>query len=101
MVWAAISESGVVKIYIGKKGETITQSVNKNNLQSYLIPFIREKCGGVKNVAFWPDLASCPYAKSVQDRLHSEGVRCVQMEENPPCCPKIRPSENFRGLLKQ
>ncbi len=101
LVWAAISESGVSKIYIGKKGETITQSVYKNVLQSYLIPFVREKCSVVDNVLFWPDLASCHYAKSVQDWLHSEEFRCVQNEENPPGCRKICPIENFWGLLKQ
>ena len=25
----------------------------------------------------------------------------VQKDENPPCCPQIRPIENFFGILKQ
>ena len=29
------------------------------------------------------------------------GIRMVQKDENPPCCPQIRPIENFFGILKQ
>ena len=41
------------------------------------------------------------FSKSAQKKPYFFGIRMVQKDENPPCCPQIRPIENFFGILKQ
>ena len=50
---------------------------------------------------FWPDLASSHYATSVQQHLQTEKIRFVPKNRNPANVPKVRPIEDFWGLLKQ
>ena len=50
---------------------------------------------------FWPDLASFYYANSAQDYLKREKIEFVPKDMNPSNAPKLRPIENFWGILKQ
>ena len=69
-------------------------------MQTYLIPFIK-KYHSTDLWVFWPDLASSHYANSVQDYLKSEKIEFVLKDMNPANAPKLRPIEDFWGILKQ
>jgi predicted transcriptional regulator len=100
MVWIAISPSGISKPCFSQSGLAVNQEVYKNCLQTYLIPFIRKYHSTDLHV-FWPDLASSHYANSVQDYLKSEKIEFVPKYMNPANAPKLRPIEDFWGILKQ
>jgi len=100
MVWIAISPSGISKPCFSQSGLAVNQEVYKNCLQTYLIPFIK-KYHSTDLWVFWPDLASSHYANSVQDYLKSEKIEFVLKDMNPANAPKLRPIEDFWGILKQ
>ena len=49
---------------------------------------------------FWPDLASCHYAKATLECLEERNITFVPREVNPPAVPKCRPITDFCGALK-
>lgn len=67
-------------------------------LKKYLLPLIRQHD---TPVIFWPDLASCHYAKLTMDWYTSKNVIIVPKHMNPPNCPEIRPIEQFWALVKR
>lgn len=101
MVWCAISSTGISKVFVANKGQTINKDCYQAILKSHLIPFIDKKCGGRANCIFWPDLASSHYASDVQTWMGSEGIKFIKRENNPPNCPQLRPIEHFWSILKQ
>jgi hypothetical protein len=48
---------------------------------------------------FWPDLASCHYAKKTLVWLKQKNVKTVPKADNPPNVPQAPPIENFWTLL--
>jgi predicted transcriptional regulator len=101
LVYVAISPRGISKALFFKSGLAINQHVYLNEcLKKSLIPFIRTHHRRGRYV-FWPDLASAHYAKAVQDFLHSENVTFIPKSMNPANVPKVRPIEDFWGILKQ
>ena len=101
LVWIAISQNGISKPLFFKSGLAINQHVYKNQcLTNGLLPFINKYHKRDKYV-FWPDLASSHYAKSVLEFLNYKNVAFVPKYLNPANVPKVRPIEDFWGLLKQ
>jgi hypothetical protein len=100
IVWIAISSSGISKPCFSQSGLAVNQEVYKNCLQTYLIPFIK-KYHSNDLCVFWPDLGSSHYTNSVQDYLKSEKIEFVPKDMNPANAPKLRPIEDFWGILKQ
>ena len=68
-------------------------------INNVVIPYINNN-GGVNKFVFWPDLASCHYAKNVINLLKAKNVDFVEKFEIPPCTPEVRPIEMFWHLVK-
>lgn len=95
LVWLALNENGHVS-----KPLIIAKTLNSKSylsecIKKRLIPFIENK-----NVLFWPDMATCHYAKNVTSFLKEKKVKFVQKCENAPNVPQARPIEKFWALLK-
>jgi hypothetical protein len=48
---------------------------------------------------FWPDQASCHYAKKTLKWLEQKNIRKVPKADSPPNVPQARRIENFWDLL--
>ena len=98
MIWQFITSTGYISkpVIINKNlnGEGYLQLMKKK-----LVPFIKAN-GGHSKFLFWPDLASCHYAKKVINYLRSEDIDFVDKFENPPSTPELRPIEDFWHLAK-
>lgn len=57
-----------------------------------------EKYHSEDEIMFWPDLASCHYAKKT---LNEQNIPFVPKNDNPPNVPQARPIENFWAVLKR
>lgn len=101
LVWQAICSCG-------KKSKSFitTGTVNraiyiKECLEKRLKPFIMEHVVRTnKTPLFWPDLASCHYARDTIDWYTANNVKFVPRDSNPANCPEIRPVEIYWALLK-
>lgn len=101
LVYIVISSRGTSKAVFFKSGLAINQFTYKEEcLKKVLIPFIK-KYHSDGHYVFWPDLASSHYANSVQKYLTDENIHFVPKILNPANVPKVRPIEDFWGLLKQ
>ena len=102
MIWVAFSRRGISKIWVAPKHSSMkAPTYIQECLKKRLFKFIDEHYGSRDEIVFWPDLASCHYAKETQQFLTSEGITVVPRDQNPPNAPQIRPIENFFGILKQ
>lgn len=97
MVWQAICECGKTSSPYITTETMNTQKYVKECLQKRLLPMIRQHEG---QVVFWPDLASCHYAKDTLEWYKSQNVCFVPKDMNPPNCPEARPIETFWALTK-
>ena len=68
-------------------------------LQKRLLPFpfLRFHEG---ETLFWPDLATCRYAKRVMEWYATNDVVFVPKEANPPNSPELHPIEKFWTIVK-
>lgn len=98
LVWQAIDSLGNVSEPFVTKG-TMNADTYRCVIELYLIPFI-DKFHDRKNVLFWPDMATCHYAKSVTDYLDSQGIEYVKKSDNTPNLPQARPIEKFWAICK-
>ena len=102
MIWVAFSRRGISNIWVAPKQTSMkADTYIQECLKKRLFKFIDEHYGSRNEIVFWPDLASCHYAKETQEFLKSEGIEYVPRDQNPPNSPQIRPIENFFGILKQ
>lgn len=69
----------------------------KHCLKERLLPLIKKH---QSPVVFWPDLASCHFAKNVKEWYEAEGLFVVPRECNPPNTPEIRPIETYWAIIK-
>ncbi len=69
-------------------------------LKRRLIPFIKRYHPNC-NVLFWPDLATCHYAKEVVGWLQRKRIPYVQRRDSAPNVPQARPIERFWSLCKR
>jgi len=100
LVWVAISERGISEPFIIRRSSVSMDKENylKECIQTRLQRFINKFHDDGKYI-FWPDLASCHYAKSVLSYMDDNGFNYVAKENNPPNVPQARPIENFWSIL--
>ena len=99
LIWQAIGDDGKVspsKVLSG----TMNTDTYFECIEKVLIPWIKEEYGA-QNVVFWPDMASCHYAKKVIAILRAENIDFVERAENAPNLPQGRPIERFWALCKK
>lgn len=100
MVWIAISEAGHSVPYFHLSKGAINKNIYINEcLKKRLIPFLR-KVHPDENILFWPDLASCHYAKDTIRFIEENNIPFVNKGNNPPNVPELRPIETFWSHLK-
>lgn len=100
LVWLAISEKGISKIFFCHSNSMNKEIYAKECIRKRLLPFIEDQHSD-GNCLFWPDLASCHYARDVLNTFAEEDINYVSKDRNPPCVPQLRPIEDFWGALKQ
>lgn len=101
LVWVALSSRGHSDLYFVPRRCSINGEVYRNEcISGRLIPFIQEHHSD-GDYLFWPDLASAHYANATQELLQEQNIPFVQKSDNPPSVPKLRPIEDFWGILKQ
>lgn len=101
LVWAAISAKGISQLYIqDSKAMAVNADVYINKCLVKLEKFIKDR-HSEDDILFWPDLASCHYAKKTLEWLNTKNIPFVPKYANPPNVPKARPIEDFWGLLCQ
>lgn len=101
MVWIAISPAGLSVPYFCQSHEAVNQEVYINKcIKKRLKPFLDEHHTD-NNYLFWPDLASCHYAKKTLETFDQLNINYVTKDLNPPNCPQLRPIEDFWGIWKQ
>lgn len=101
LVWCAISEAGISRPYVGRvRGEAVDANVYIRECLPKMINFINTHHQN-DEIIFWPDLASCHYARRTQDWLTENNINFVPREDNPPNVPQARPIEDFWALLSR
>ena len=96
LVWIAISEKGISKLFFSKQKQAVSQTTYLNRcIIARLIPFIKSHHIKEK-VLFWPDLASSHYSHDVLQYLNQNDVQFVDKEFNP----QTRPIETLWSILK-
>ena len=93
MLWLAVNPRSVSKPYFCKSGGALkVETYRQECVTKRLMPFIDSKHKR-EDVLFWPDLASCHYARQTQELLEREGIPFVPKEQNPlvaPSCALLR-----------
>lgn len=97
MVWQAICSCGKISQPFITTASMNSETYIRECLQKRLLPMIRSH---KDPVIFWPDLASCHYAKSTVEWYNTKNVSFVPKDMNPPNCPQLRPIEEFWALAK-
>lgn len=97
LVWQAICGCGKMSQPFITSGTVNGQIYKDECLQKRLLPFLRSHEGPT---LFWPDLASCHYARPVIDWYKNNNVVFVPKEYNPPNTPELRPIEKFWAIMK-
>jgi transposase len=97
LVWQAICQCGMKSSPFFTFGNLNAEIYQTECLQKRVLPLIRKHKG---QTLFWPDLASCHYARSVLEWYREMEVNFVAKAMNPPNCPEIRPIERYWALMK-
>lgn len=102
LVWCAISEAGFIsQPYIGVvRGEALNAERYIDRCLSKLLQFLNTNHAN-DQIMFWPDLASCHYARITRDWYEANNINFVPKVDNPPNLPQARPIEDFWALLSR
>ena len=101
LMWITISERGHSEpFFLPKHGNINGETYREHCIINRLVPFLDEHYPE-GNYLFWPDLASSHYAKDTIQLFEDRSIEFVPRELNPPAVPKLRPIEDFWGVLKQ
>ena len=101
MMWMAISEKGHSEpFFMTSGGGMSAKKYIEECIEKRLLPFIRKFHSNDK-IIFWPDLASCHYAKLTLSAYECLGIEVVPKEQNSPDAPHLRPIERFWAELKK
>ncbi|XP_050515006.1 uncharacterized protein LOC126890196 [Diabrotica virgifera virgifera] len=101
LVWCAISEAGVSQPFVGRvRGEAPNADIYIDRCLTKLVQFINTHHYN-DEIIFWPDLASCHYARRTTDWLTAQNINFVPKRDNPPNVPQARPIEEFWAVLSQ
>ena len=100
LVWVAISGRGHSDVFFRTSGLAVNGEVYREQcVRQRLKPFIDE-VHGEDEILFWPDLASAHYAHPTRALFEELEIPFVPRDANPPNVPKLRPVEDFWGILK-
>ena len=100
MVRLSISQKVISEPFFCQSGGALnSETYRKGCVTKRLVPFIDEKHTG-DEALFWPDLASCHYARETQDLLQAKGIPFVPKDDSPPCYPQLRPIEDVWSIIK-
>ena len=100
MVWMMIARTGISKIFISPKHQSMNAELYRKKCLSKVLEFVDTHYESRNQVIFWPDLATCHYAKVNQAWMKEQDLYFIPKEDNPPACPQIRPIEQFWSMLK-
>ncbi|XP_050500958.1 uncharacterized protein LOC126880924 [Diabrotica virgifera virgifera] len=101
LVWCAISEAGVSQPFVGRvRGEALNADIYIDRCLTKLVQFINTHHSN-DEIIFWPDLASCHYARRTTDWLTAQNINFVPKRDNPPNVPQARPIEEFWAVLSR
>jgi hypothetical protein len=101
MVWLAMSSRGISQPFIIKSPNAINAEIYvKECIKKRSVKFI-SKYHSDGNFIFWPDLASCHYARSTLSAFRDLNIEVVPKDSNPPNVPQLRPIEKFWANLKR
>ncbi|OXA48712.1 hypothetical protein Fcan01_16653 [Folsomia candida] len=98
-IWQCISSHGHVSDPVVLEGNINQDIYLKNCVKAGLEAFINRFHKNDK-VLFWPDLATCHYAKKVTEYLRKKNIDFVPKYINPPNVPQLRPIEKFWARSK-
>lgn len=98
LIWQAICSCGGRSDFFVVSGTLNKEIYIKKCLTKRLLPFYKKH---KSQALFWPDLASCHYAKDTLNWYKRNGVLYVTKEQNPPNCPFLRPIERYWALAKR
>lgn len=98
-IWQCISSHGHVSDPVVLEGNINQDIYLKNCVKAGLEAFINRFHKNDK-VLFWPDLATCHYAKKVTEYLRKKNIDFVPKDINPPNVPQLRPIEKFWARSK-
>jgi len=100
LVWIAISEKGMSKVFISKSKNAVNAEIYLNEcIKKRLVKFIN-KYHKEDIYVFWPDLASSHYAHTTLEEFKRLNIKVVPKDSNPPNVPQLRPIEKFWAILK-
>jgi hypothetical protein len=100
MIWQCVDSYGNVSKPFVCIGTMTWQTYLVECIQKRLLPFIR-KYHHQRRILFWPDMATCHYALTVQAFLRRKRIPFVERKENAPNVPQARPIEKFWALCKR
>ena len=101
LVWAAISEKGISRPYVGRvRGEAVDANIYTYGCLPNLLNFISDN-HQKDGIMFWPDLASCHYTRITRDWLAANKIPFVPRNNNPPNIPQARPIETLWSMLSR
>ena len=100
LVWLAISARGHSDpFFMPSRGNMNGEVYRQECVTARLVPFLHKHHSN-GDFIFWPDLASCHYARPTTALFEELKIPFVAKADNPPSVPKLRPVEDFWGLLK-
>ena len=99
LVWIAISSKGYSQPFFAIRDAMNKEIYSNECLRKRLIPFIRDNHSNT-GIVFWPDLATCHYAKLTIQTYEELKLKYIKREENPPNVPQLRAIEKFWAHLK-
>lgn len=96
-IWQALCSCGKMSRPVIFTGTINKDIYIKSCLQKVLLPLYRSHA---ISPIFWPDLATCHYARATLDWYGAQNITFVSKDQNPPNCPELRPIEKFWAIIK-
>lgn len=101
LAWCAISAKGISAFFVQtQSGIAVNADIYITKCLPKMVDFVKKNHKDDKNI-FWPDLASCHYAKNTLDWLASQNIPFVPKYANPSNIPQARPIENLWSISSQ
>ncbi|XP_028141906.2 uncharacterized protein LOC114335816 [Diabrotica virgifera virgifera] len=82
------------------RGEALNANIYIQRCLSKLLQFVNTHHAN-DQIVFWPDLASCHYARITRDWYETNNITFVPKPDNPPNLPQARPIEEFWAILSR
>ena len=100
-MWIAISKKGHSEPYFKPAKNAINAEIYRTEcVKARLYPFIKKFYPNGRYI-FWPDKATCHYARSTLETIEELGINILPADDNPANVPQLRPIERFWALLKR